>query len=523
MSCRSELRPGTDLVGEQSVEGGAELGRSRAIVRNLPAVAWSATGVRTTFVSPQVTQICGFTPGDLFAADGSLWIERAHPDDVDRVEAAYRSLATTGAPLDIEYRWQHKHGQWIWVRTLVSINQDGWPAVDGLLFDVSDRKLLEQQIQEIQRSAPVGHFTSGIAHDFNNILAVILGNDDLLLEGLAADDPRRVEAEAILRAAHDAAALTRQLLAYSRRQSFTTTVVDLNSIVQSIQGLLRRVISEDIALAITVTREPADVRVDAGQIEQVIMNLAANARDAMPAGGRLTIETRRVRFDGAMWSTGQRMPAGDYAVLVVRDTGCGMSEEVKQRVFEPLFTTKKSGGTGLGLSTCASIVKQIGGYVTVDSEPGAGSAFSVYLPVVERPALPASPDHATTSTAALAGSETILVVEDDERVRVLVQRILARLGYRVLAAENAQAALAVCQAHDGPIDLVLSDIVVPDLSGREIVRRVQDRSPNTRALFMSGHTVHASLDEMTHGDAHFLQKPFVPRTLAQKVREVLDA
>jgi PAS domain S-box-containing protein len=391
----------------------------------------------------------------------------------------------------------------------------------ALEHDNTERHLLEEQLHQAQKMEAIGQLTAGIAHDFNNILAVVLGNSHFLLDGLAKDDPNRADAEEIRVAAERAATLTRQLLAFSRRQMLEPTLVDLNATVEGVRKMLRRVIGEDIDLSVTLASHLGTVRADVGQIEQVIMNLVVNARDAMPSGGKLSIETANVELDHEYVASHVTVAPGKYIVLTISDTGCGMSEETKKHLFEPFFTTKESGkGTGLGLSTCYGIVRQSNGHIWVYSEVGHGTVFKVYLPVVDAPPAEARKN---VPRVDLRGTETVLVLEDEPQVRTAVCRILRERGYRVLVAGDRHEARRVVTEHAGPIDLVLSDLILPGSTGPEIVRDALGQRTATKVLFMSGYTDHAALRQLSAGaDVNLIQKPFAPETLARRVRTVLD-
>ncbi len=496
----------------------------QSLVANVDGVVWTAVlGGRTTCVSDKVEPICAFTPAEILASAGNIWLDRIHAEDSRRVLEAYIQFVSTRIGFDAEYRWQRKDGRWIWLhnRTVIRLGTD--PAlVDGIVTDITGRKQLEMQVQQLQRVETIGQFAGGIAHDFNNLLAVIMGNNAFLLNALPHGDRRREDAEAIGEAAERAALLTRQLLTFSRRQSFDARVLNVNTLIEGVERMLRRVLTENIDFSIALTQGIGNVLAEEGQIEQVVMNLVANARDAMPHGGTLSVATSQVDFGEG--DTTSLLPAmhGKYVRLTVRDTGCGMDAETRKRVFEPFFTTKEHGkGTGLGLSTCHAIVKQVGGHLWVDSEPGRGSVFTAYLPSV---GLESSVTSSGVVTPHRGGRETILVVEDDDRLRTLVQRVLARLGYHVLVARDGQEASDVAQSHQGDLHLVLSDVIVPDICGVEIVNRVQQRFTGAKSLFMSGHTNHALLhDGSLQNGAEFLQKPFLPDALARRVRDVLDS
>jgi len=381
---------------------------------------------------------------------------------------------------------------------------------------------MEEQFRQAQRLEAVGRLAGGVAHDFNNILTAITGYAQLMLLDFRENDPRRTDLDEILAASQRAAALTRQLLAFSRKQVLQPRVLDLNDVVKGLEKMLRRLIGEDISLAFTAGEGLKAVRADPGQIEQVLLNLAVNARDAMPQGGKLTIETQNAELDEAYAATHAGASQGDYVMLAVSDTGIGMDAETQSHIFEPFFTTKELGkGTGLGLATVHGIVTQSGGRIEVYSEPGRGAAFKIYLPAVAGAAesldvIPAAPGAGT-------GHETILVVEDDRAVREVVAETLSQRGYRVLRAADGAAALEVAKGAGGGIRLLLTDIVMPGLGGRELAQALRAGHPGIRLLYMSGYTDdavirHGILEEGTP----FLQKPFTAEVLALKVREVLD-
>ncbi len=385
------------------------------------------------------------------------------------------------------------------------------------------RKLLEDQLRQSQKMEAIGQLTGGIAHDFNNLLTVINGYSELSLQALSTGDPLYDNLEQIKEAGSRAAALTRQLLAFSRKQVLEPKVLDLNAIVTNLDKLLQRVIGEDIDLVPLLKPGLGRVKADPGQIEQVIMNLAVNARDAMPEGGKLTIETANVELDEHLVKRHMAMKPGPYVMLAISDTGCGMDAEIQKRIFEPFFTTKESGkGTGLGLATSYGIVKQSGGSIWVYSEVGKGTTFKIYLPRVTETAESIFPGALPSSS--LAGSETILLVEDSEPLRKLVHAILAKCGYAMLVASTRDEALQICRQYSGSIHLMLTDVVLPGMTIRELADRLVAIRPDMKVLHMSGYT-----DEtiVRHGvleaGVAYLQKPFTGQTLLRKVREVLDA
>ena len=380
----------------------------------------------------------------------------------------------------------------------------------------------EAKLRQAQKMESIGQLAGGIAHDFNNLLTVINSYSAMLLGDIGFDNPfARTGLEQIKEAGHRAASLTRQLLAFSRQQVLEPKILDLNEAVSNTTKLLRRLIGEDIALVFCPHPTLGRVKADPGQVEQIIMNLAVNARDAMPGGGQLTIETMNVELDNAYAHTHQSVKPGSYVMLAVSDCGCGMDKQTQARIFEPFFTTKEQGkGTGLGLATVYGIVKQSGGYIWVYSEPGRGTTFKIYLPCVEgnveQLTLASTPD------ATLRGTETILLVEDEEMVRALVQAILERYGYTVLAARNVQDALRFAQEGPTAIHLLLTDTIMPGMNGPELADRVLGMRPDAKVLYMSGYTDKAfTYTAAREPGTAFLQKPFTPQTLAHKVREVL--
>jgi signal transduction histidine kinase/DNA-binding response OmpR family regulator len=386
---------------------------------------------------------------------------------------------------------------------------------------IAGRERAEAQFLQAQKMEAVGRLAGGVAHDFNNLLTIILGYSDLLLSGTNAADPARASLEEIKKAGERAATLTRQLLAFSRQQVLAPQVLDLNVAVANTDKMLRRLIGEDIDLVTSYGADLGRVKADPGQIEQVIMNLAVNARDAMPDGGKITIETANVHLDETYAHGHVPITPGSYVMLAVSDTGCGMDKETQARVFEPFFTTKEIGkGTGLGLATVYGIVNQSGGFIWLYSELGEGTTLKIYLPRVEE--VPATIEPTRVRPAPHRGSETILVVEDEESLRKLVLTVVRAAGYTVLEASRGEEALRICERQPGIIHLMLTDMVMPEMSGRELAARVASLRPETKVLFMSGYTdkavVHQGvIDEGTP----FIQKPFTPDTLARKVREVL--
>ena len=403
-------------------------------------------------------------------------------------------------------------------------------GVQGVARDITERKRTEQalrasqlQLQQSQKLEAVGQLAGGVAHDFNNLLTAIIGYSQLSLRRLDSEDPVARNINEIMKAAGRAASLTRQLLAFSRKQILEAKVLDLNLVVNDMSQMLRRLISEDVELSTIAATDLDKVKADCGQIEQIIMNLAVNARDAMPSGGKLTIETANVVLDDEYAQQNLPTEPGAYVMLSVSDTGVGMDQQTLSRIFEPFFTTKAIGkGTGLGLSTVYGIVKQSGGYIWASSELGRGTTFRVYLPRVD--ALTVKEKLRLVSPPAPRGSETILLVEDDEQVREIVRQILERQGYRTITAPNGEQALAVAHRHIGRIHLTITDVVMPQMNGRELAERLAHSRPDMKILYMSGYTDDATMRlGLLDKQFQFIQKPFAADALASKVRDTLDA
>jgi two-component system cell cycle sensor histidine kinase/response regulator CckA len=398
----------------------------------------------------------------------------------------------------------------------------GRPAQIVLAYDVTERRFLEEQFRQSQKLEAVGQLAGGVAHDFNNLLTVITGYSELSLRGLDKDTPLYSNLEEIKKAGESAATLTRQLLAFSRKQVLQPKVLQLNVIVNDVNKMLQRLIGEDIDLLTVLEPSLGQIKADPGQIEQVILNLAVNARDAMPQGGRLSIETTNVYLDEQYARRHTAIQPGHYVMLAVSDTGCGIDAEIQVRMFEPFFTTKEHGkGTGLGLSTVYGIVKQSDGNIWVYSEVGKGTTFKVYLPRVDEGAQEYK--RSAETEKALQGTETILLAEDEDIVRKLARQVLEMYGYQVLEAANGDAALLICERYTEPIHLLITDVVMPEMSGRELAERWSQLCPEMRVLFMSGYTDDAIVHQgVLDAGANFIQKPFSPDALAGKVREVLD-
>jgi PAS domain S-box-containing protein len=492
----------------------------RSLVEQLSAVTYIAElGVEGEwlFVSPQIESLLGYSARE-WRANAANWIENVHPEDRHIVLDA-EAVAEGGNPFRAEYRMFRRDGQLIWINDSGSLvpGPDGRSLLHGVLLDVTEQKQLQAHLSHSQRMEAVGQLASGVAHDFNNLLTIIKGYSSLLMDRNLADDDAHAARE-IQQAAERAAALTHQLLAFSRKQTLQPRVLDLNRIVHGLEMMLRRVLTENVELCIQTAPDLGAVKADPVQVEQVLINLVVNARDAMPKGGKLTIATapREVLSDRGEGEA--LMRAGTYATLSVSDTGVGMDSETRARIFEPFFTTKDVGkGTGLGLATVYGIIKQSNGQIEVESEPGKGASFRVSLPRVEQEAV--APRKATMTETHKHGTGTILLAEDEPLLRELGETILTQAGYKIQTAPNAEELKKFVAEHDGKIDLLLTDVVMPGMSGPELVRLVRARWPDVRVLYMSGYA-DDEIEDLDR-DAGFLQKPFTPMELTAKIAEML--
>lgn len=444
----------------------------------------------------------------------------ANPEEQHRLFEQFR---TTGRLDGTDVKWKRKDGSTITVRIsgrAVASEDEPADVLEAIAEDVTERRALEEQFRQAQKMEAVGRLAGGVAHDFNNLLMVISGYAEVILSKLDLEPSLTEKARAIQQAADRATTLTRQLLAFSRKQLLELKIVDVNAIVSDMERLLRPLIGENVELIAKLAPRAGHIRADAGQLEQVLMNLVVNAKDAMPHGGRLTIQTENVLIDDSSHRGQTFIRPGGYVMLSVSDTGMGMDKETQSRIFEPFFTTKEKGkGTGLGLSTVYGIVKQSGGYVVVRSELGHGSTFHIYLPQVdgkaEKHAVPAA-------RAAVGGTETILLVEDEESVRQLVRDTLESKGYNVIDAENGESGISAAARHTGKIDLVITDVVMPGIGGREMAEEIVKTRPEAKVLYLSGYAEDAILNEGgIDNPTAFLQKPFTLQNLSRKVREVL--
>ena len=457
-------------------------------------------------------------------ADSQFWPGHIAPEDRERVLAACLSAIQQGQEiLRFEYRVPNEQGQPQWIEDSVQVLRawGGKPRrLRGRMVNVTQQKRALEILRQSQKMDEVGRLVGCVVHDFNNLLTVIGGHTDLVLMSMDPLDPRRTSLEEIKKAGDRATTLARQLLTFSRRHSVSLELLDLSTVVANLGKVLRRLISEDIELVTLAQAGLGRVLADVGQIEQVIINLVVNARDAMPAGGRLVIETGACNIDQS--TAVGLVPAGRYITLAVTDTGCGMDSATRKRIFEPFFTTKEPGkGTGLGLATVQEIVQERQGYIEVESEVGKGTAFRIYLPRTESAA--AGCPAPTAAAGVHLGSETILVVEDEENVRAMTRRLLRSYGYQVLESASGEEALRLAETHAGNIDLLLTDVVMPRMNGHDLAEMLKSRRPALKVVYMSGYDRdaifrHAVLDP----DTPYIQKPFVPHTMAAVVRRVLD-
>ena len=495
--------------------------RSRSLILSAAfGICRCTLGGRFLDVNPALINMLGHgSVEDLLKLDARREVF-VNPQGLDRLAEDYRR---TGSLNGVELQWRRKDGRVIIVRLsgcAATISDEPEEVLELIAEDITDRRQLEEQLRQAQKMDAVGRLAGGVAHDFNNLLMVINGYTEVLLEQLEQGSAMHHKVQSIQQAADRAATLTRQLLAFSRKQLLELKVVDVNTVIGDMERLLRPLIGENIELVTRLSTQTGHTRADAGQLEQVIMNLVVNAKDAMPEGGKLTVQSSDVTVRHS-FREHRFIHPGRYAVISVADTGHGMDKETQSRIFEPFFTTKEKGkGTGLGLSTVYGIVKQSNGYVFAQSELGAGTTFYVYLPRVEDPAEELSPAKSQQNEAG--GCETVLLVEDEESVRELVRVTLVSRGYNVIEAENGECGLRVAEAFKEHIDILITDVVMPGIGGRELAKKLLLLRPGISVLYLSGYTEDAVVTQGALGPSTaFLQKPFTLQNLAKKVREVL--
>jgi len=528
---------GRDITPIKNVE--EALRQANLVVENSPVVLfrWTASdGWPVAYVSQNVVQF-GYTPGELLSGD-TKYGDLVHPQDLQRFNEEVRQHSASGiARFQREYRIIGKDGlvRWVDERTAVERDARGHIAqYQGIVIDITDRKnaelqskALQDQLQHAMKMEAIGRLAGGVAHDFNNLLTAITGNLECMEMDLPVDSPVRPLLDEASRASQSAASLVRQLLSFSRRQLVEPRIIDVREAITRLGTLLARVIGDDIVLDCVSPGDLGLVKLDPSQFEQVLMNLVVNARDAMPTGGRLLIETSNVEFERDACSKAAPMKEGSFVLIRVTDTGCGMTEEVKEHLFEPFFTTKPlGGGTGLGLATTFGIVQQAGGFIDVQSEPGRGTTFEIHFPCAPESEPKPKPAAASPREPFPVGGETILLVEDDASVRNLLNLLLKRLGYQVLVASNGRDALRLMDqrsAADRAVDLLLTDVVMPGMNGRELAEQLRSIRPTMRVLYSSGYT-----DDVIghHGNVHeqlnFISKPYSITALGRKLRQVLE-
>ncbi len=512
-------REGHERAARAALEA-AERRYRTLIEQSLELIAVLDTAARFTYVSESFERVLGYEPSELLGTDSLRFV---HPEDASAVAAAFARVRDGAATGSAEYRYRHKSGNWLWVSSIAT-NLTADPELGGIVVNsrnVTEARQLETQFRQAQKMEAVGRLAGGVAHDFNNLLTSIKLNCQLLQELLEPERPEQEEVREIARAADRASALTRQLLAFSRKQILQPRALDLNESVLSIERMLRRLLGEDIEISTDLAPELPAVLADPGQIEQVLLNLAVNAGDAMPQGGRLAFATAVVELDETFPQVQSGLQRGRYVMLAVSDTGMGMDDVTKSRIFEPFFTTKGPGkGTGLGLSTVYGIMRQSGGQVWVYSEKGRGTTFKLYFPVDD--AGVALPSEEIALARPRGGTERVLVVEDEPDLRRLVTRVLASHGYTVTESANGREALELCAATRDHIDLVITDVVMPEMSGREFSERLAEVGCSAKLLYMSGYTDDEILRRgVLDPNVAFLQKPFSVEALLHAVRRAL--
>jgi two-component system cell cycle sensor histidine kinase/response regulator CckA len=523
--CRTSITDLSDLKqAEQKLEGSENL--YRLLVNQIPALVFKGyADWSIDFFDDKIEGLTGYRKAE-FDSRTLKWCDLILPEDSAEVQEKFIEALKTDRAYVREYRIRKKDGEIAWIQARGQICCDAAGQVDcvsGVFFDITAHKALEAQLLQAQKMEAVGRLAGGVAHDFNNLLMAIMGYGELIRASLNQDDPLYKYSDDILKATERAASLTQQLLAFSRRQVMQPQLLDLNRVLADLEKMLRRLIGEHIDLDIVAGADLGRVKADPGQIGQIIMNLAVNSRDAMPTGGRIILSTANIEFTASHECYGETVPPGGYVRLAVTDTGGGIDAETLTHIFEPFFTTKEMGkGTGLGLSMVYGIVRQNGGCIEVESRSGQGTTVKIYLPRFEAPV--SAPKDTMTLADKLEGTETILVVEDEDALRTLLCRFFRLYGYNVMEARHGGEALLIGERHPGPIHLMVTDVVMPQMSGKELADRLAPLHPEMTVFFMSGYT---DSDLTAYGapesPQHFIPKPFRPMDLVKKVRDSLDA
>ena len=500
----------------------------RTLVEQLPIIIYTfeyaAKNSRVSYISPQIETLIGYTPQE-WLSDPDFWITRVHPDDRDDVLATVRQSNKEQTAINLEYRVIARDGKILWFKNQTAVFRENETVhhAHGVMLDITKQKQLEEQLRHAQRLEAVGQMAGGISHNFNNVLTALIGHTELALDALPDDHPVRVDLEGIQKGTKRAADLTQQLLAFTRHQDIRPQLLNLNNIISDQRSMIKQLLDNSVELSIELAPDLAPVKIDDGQMKQVLINMVVNANDAMPDGGKLTIKSTNVTIDENHIDFSPQLPVGDYVILNIIDTGTGIPKEAQPHIFEPFYTTKEVGqGTGLGLSTCFGIIKQNRGHIAFETAGQKGTNFKIFLPRSPEKLAPALQKQPGDSIPH--GTETVLLVEDNTIVRTMSARALNQQGYIVLEAKNGADALQLIQNHpDKQVQLLITDLMMPEMSGDVLAQKLEIIYPNIKVLLISGHTdrtlTKSGLAEKNYA---VLSKPFTPDKLAKEVRAVLD-